>query len=95
MATVELARTAVDDLDRLIVTHSLPVDTRQRVRATLAPLVEFPRLGPRLSNRWTGLRFVLGPWRWMIMVYTHDEASERVVVVSIHDARSSRAPTMA
>ncbi len=94
MATVELARTAVEDLHRLIVTHSLPADTRQRIRATLAPLLEFPRLGPELSSRWEGMRFVLGPWRWMIMVYTHDESSDRVVVVSIHDARSSRSPTM-
>lgn len=94
MAAVELANTAVEDLNRLIVTHSLPTDTRQRVRATLAPLVEFPRLGPELPNRWTGMRFVLGPWRWMILVYIHDESSDRVVVVSIHDARSSRSPTM-
>lgn len=94
MAIVELARTAAEDLDRLIVTHSLPADTRQRVRVTLAPLVEFPRLGPELSGRWKGMRFVLGPWRWMIMAYTHDEPSDRVVVVSIHDARSSRPPTM-
>lgn len=94
MATVELARTAVQDLDRLVVTHSLPADTRQRIRATLAPLVEFPRLGPELSRRWTGMRFVLGPWRWMIVVSTHDESSDRIVVVSIHDARSSRPPTM-
>ncbi len=94
MATVELARAAVEGLDRLIVTHSLPADTRQRVRVTLAPLVEFPRLGPELSGRWSGMRFVLGPWRWMIVVYTHDESSGRVVVVSIHDARSSRSPSM-
>ncbi|MBY5163698.1 type II toxin-antitoxin system RelE/ParE family toxin [Salsipaludibacter albus] len=94
MATVELAKTAVEDLDRLIATHSLPADTRRRVRVTLAPLVEFPRLGPELAGRWNGMRFVLGPWRWMIIVCTHDESSDRVVVVSIHDARSSRSPTM-
>lgn len=94
MATVELARAAVDDLDRLMVTHSLPADTRQRVRATLAPLAEFPRLGPELPHRWAGMRFLLGPWRWMILVYTLDEPSDRVVVVSVQDARSSRAATM-
>lgn len=94
MANVELARTAVEDLDRLVVTHSLPTDTRQRVRAALAPLAEFPRLGPELPNRWQGMRFTLGPWRWMIVVYTHDESSDRVVVLSIHDARSSRRARM-
>lgn len=89
MATVEFARAAIEDLDRLVVTHSLPADTRQRVRAALAPLAAFPRLGPELPNRWAGMRFVLGPWRWMILLYTHDEVSDRVVVVTIQDARSS------
>lgn len=94
MATVELTRIAVQDLNRLIVTHSLPADTRQRVRAALLPLIDFPRLGPELSNRWEGMRFLLGPWRWMIMVHSYDEASDRVVVVTIQDARSTCAGIM-
>jgi len=94
VATVELARAAVEDLDRLVVTHSLPADTRQRVRAALSPLVEFPRLGPELGGHWHGMRFLLGPWRWMILVYTFDESHDRVVVVTIQDAHSSSSPTM-
>ncbi|MGH8902084.1 MAG: hypothetical protein ACRDYA_10470 [Egibacteraceae bacterium] len=46
MTCVELAAAAVEDLDTLIVTHSLAPDTRQRVRRSLAPLEEFPPLGP-------------------------------------------------
>lgn len=91
MATVELARAAVEDLDALIASHSLPADTRARVRSALAPLAAFPRLGPELSGRWTGLRFVLGPWRWLLLVYEFDEAADRVVVVTIQDGRGSRA----
>jgi hypothetical protein len=34
-------------------------------------------------------RFVLGPWRWMLVVYVHFESADRVVMVTIHDARSS------
>jgi hypothetical protein len=34
--------------------------------------------------------FVLGPWRWMIVVYVYFEADQRVVVVTIQDGRSSR-----
>lgn len=72
---------------------SLPADTRHRVREALEPLEQFPRLGPELTGRWAGLRVVLGPWRWMLLVYRHSERDDRVVVVTIQDARSSRAPT--
>jgi hypothetical protein len=50
---VELAAAAVEDLDKPIVTHSLPSDTRGRVRRSLAPLEEFPGLGPELAGWWT------------------------------------------
>jgi plasmid stabilization system protein ParE len=89
VANVEFARTAIADLDRLVVTHSLPSDTRQRVRATLTPLQQFPRLGPELTGRWQGMRFLLGPWRWMILVYTFDEPADRIVVVTTQDVRST------
>lgn len=91
MAHVELAEAAVEDLDRLIVTLSLPPDTRQRVKASLAPLRQFPRLGAELGGHWSTMRFVLGPWRWMLIIYELDESDDRVVVVTIQDARSSHA----
>lgn len=93
MARVELARVAVEDLERLIAVLSLPADTRERVRRSLEPLGEFPRLGPELTGRWQGTRFVLGPWRWMLVVYEHIESEDRVVVLTIQDARASSAAT--
>jgi plasmid stabilization system protein ParE len=77
----------------MIVTHSLPPSTTERVRATLAVLGDFPRLGPELHGRWAGLRFVLGPWPWMLLVYRWDEQADVVAVVTIQDARSGRAAT--
>ena len=93
MARVELARAAVEDLDRLIAVLSLPADTRSRVRRSLAPLAEFPLLGSELTGRWTGMRFLLGPWRWMLLVYEYDQDDDRVTVLTIQDARSSIAAT--
>ena len=93
MARVELAHVAVEDLDHLIAVLSLPADTRERVRRGLEPLAELPRLGPELTGRWQGTRFVLGPWRWMLLVYEHIESEDRVVVLTIQDARSSSAAT--
>jgi plasmid stabilization system protein ParE len=90
LARVVVTPTAVRDLQRLIRTHSLPPDTTERVRHSLAPLLEFPRLGAVLQGRWAGYRFLLGPWRWMIIVYVYDEAADRVSVVTVQDARSSR-----
>jgi hypothetical protein len=91
VAQVELAVAAVEDLDSLIRTHSLPADTRARVALSLRSLAQFPNIGPALSGRWQGFRFVLGPWRWLILVYVFIEAEDRVVVVTIQDVRSSTA----
>jgi plasmid stabilization system protein ParE len=93
MARVELTRTSPEDLDRLIRTLSLPRDTRERVRKALRSLERFPLLGPELPGRWAGFRFLLGPWRWMILVYVYLEDLDRVIVVSVEDARSARAVT--
>lgn len=91
MAAVELATAAVEDLDELIVTHTLPADTRARVARSLRPLERFPLMGPELHGRWHGFRFLLGPWRWLLLVYVYIESDERVVVVTIQDGRSSNA----
>ena len=93
MATVELAAAAVEDLEELIRSHSLPADTRQRVKRSLRTLETFPLIGPELAGRWAGFRFLLGPWRWMLLVYVFIESEDRVVVVTVQDARSSPSAT--
>ena len=95
MPSVELAAAAVEDLNAIIVTHSLPADTWPRVVTSLRGLERFPLMGPELGGRWAGLRFVLGPWRWLLLVYVFMEADDRVVVVTIQDGRSSEAATTA
>ncbi len=93
MTAVLVTPTAREDLNRLIRTHSLPPTTRERVERSLEPLAMFPRLGAPLEGRWAKFRFVLGPWRWMIVVYHYDEEVDRVAIVTIQDGRSARAPT--
>jgi len=88
---VEVSRSAAADLEQLIQTHSLPEDTKQRFRSAVRPLSRFPQLGPELGGAWSGFRFVLGPWRWMLIVYVYLEDENRVVIVTVQDARSSRA----
>lgn len=89
MARVEFAAAAVEDLERLIRSHSLPPDTRDRLKRSIDTLKRFPLLGAELRDRWSGFRFLLGPWRWMIVVYVYFEDDDRVVVVTIQDGRSS------
>lgn len=72
---------------------SLPEDARGRVQRSLQPLAALPQLGPELPGRWQGLRFLLGPWRWMLLVYEFLEDDDRVVVLTIQDARTSSAVT--
>jgi ParE toxin of type II toxin-antitoxin system, parDE len=93
VARVELARAAVEDLEDLIRTHSPPANTRARVARSLRALERFPPLGPALSGHWDGFRFLLGPWRWLLLVYVFVESEDRVVVVTVQDARSSVATT--
>lgn len=93
MAAVELAEAAVEDLDTLVRTHSLPADTRARVAGSLRGLERFPLMGAPLGGRWEGFRFVLGPWRWMILVHVQLEPDDGVVVVTIQDGRTSEAAT--
>ena len=93
MATVVVADRALADLNELILTRSLPASTRDRIRTSLGPLAAFPLLGPALTGRWHGLRFILGPWPWMLLIYEYDETTDQVSVVTIQDARSARAAT--
>lgn len=93
MAEVRLSAVAVEDLDRMIVSHSLPPDTKNRFRRSLCILEQFPNIGRQLDGRWRPMRFILGPWRWMLIVYTFEESSNLVIVLTIQDARSSAAAT--
>lgn len=75
-----------------MITHRLPPDTHARVKRSLRALGRFPQLGTLLDRgAWKGFRFVLGPWRWMVVVYEHLDAEDRVVIVTIQDGRASEA----
>ena len=78
-------------LDQLVLSHSLPPETRERVRDSLRPLERFPRLGPEIEVLADGveLRVLIGPWPLLVLVYVYDEVGERVVVVSPEDGRSA------
>jgi hypothetical protein len=93
MTRVELADAAVEDLTTLIRTHSLPPDTRSRIARSLRALERFPLLGPALEGRWDGFRFLIGPWRWLLLAYVVIESEDRVVVVTFQDGRSASAAT--
>jgi len=93
VARVEVTEDALDDLARLIATHQLPGDTRARVRGVLGRLERFPESGTPLTERWEGLRFMVGPWRWMLVVYSYEPEKDLVAVARFMDARSSTSPT--
>ena len=95
MAVVLVSPSALRDLDIRVRTHSLPATTFERVRVSLESLRRFPLLGAPLYGRWANYRFILGPWRWMIIVYEYNENLDRAVVVTIQDGRSSHAATSA
>jgi hypothetical protein len=92
VASVVVTPTARHNLDGLIETLSLPPSTFDRLNASIDPLHRFSLLGAPLDGRWAALRFVLGPWRWMIIVYHYDAARDEVAIVTIRDARSARSP---
>ncbi len=93
MASVVITPTAKRNLDGLIRDLSLPASTVERFSRSIESLGAFPLLGAQLIGRWSGFRFVLGPWRWMIVVYAYDEDADEVAIVTIRDARSATSPT--
>jgi plasmid stabilization system protein ParE len=94
VAEIVVSPAAAEALARLTLTHSLPADTKERFRRSVRPLAEFPLLGRALEGGgYDGLRFVLGPWRWLVVIYEYDEAAGRVAIVAVEDARSSAAAT--
>ena len=56
-------------------------------------LEEFPELGAPLGGSFEGRRFLLGPWRWMIVVYRFDSQRDLVAVLAIVDGRTSTSPS--
>jgi plasmid stabilization system protein ParE len=89
MARVIVTPRALDDLQELIVTLGLPDSTLPRVQRSLRILESFPLAGRALAGRWSGLRFLIGPWPWLILLYVHDAHDDAVHVVAAHDGRSS------
>ncbi len=89
MARVVVTDAAVRSLAGLVDSHSLPADTAERVRRSLRSLERFPRLGPVLDPAMPELRFLLGPWRWLVIVYAYREVDDLVAVVAFEDGRSA------
>ena len=90
MARVVVSSAAAEDIARLKVTHRLPPDTNERIKRSLRSLARFPRLGTLLEGGgWDGFRFVLGPWRWLVIVCDFDEEQDLVVIATVQDGRSS------
>ncbi len=93
MARVVVSASARLDLKELIRSHSLPADTEARFAESVQALSAFPRLGPELGARFAGRRFILGPWRWMVIVYRWYEDRDLVAVLAVVDGRSQSSPT--
>jgi hypothetical protein len=93
VARVTVGERALADLDQMIETHHLPADTRERMLQRLDQLETFPLSGSLLAGRWSGLRFISGPWSWMLLIYRYDEADDLVTVAVIQDGRTSTAAT--
>jgi hypothetical protein len=95
MARIIVTPRAARNLERMITTHSLPDSTPGRFKRSVLPLEKFPLLGSPLGGRWAGYRFILGPWRWMIVVYEYLDETDTVAIVTVQDGRSARSATSA
>ena len=93
LTRIIITPTAQTDLERLIRSHRLTTSTAPRIQRSLAPLESFPEMGARLVGPWARFRFVIGPWRWMVLVYDHDPVEDIVWIVTIVDGRSAASPT--
>ena len=88
-----MTETAARSLAELIDSHSLPVDTHDRVQRTLEPLKRFPLFGAALDAASPQLRFIISPWRWLVILYAYREADDTVAILAFEDGRSARSAT--
>ena len=93
MARVVVTYAAARDLRDLMRTHRLPENTIERVKRSIRPLADFPELGAELGGAFASRRFLLGPWRWMIVIYRFYRERDLVAVLAIVDGRTSTSPT--
>jgi hypothetical protein len=93
VAQVLVTPQAQRDVNEAVAVLSLPDDTWSRVARSLRVLETFPLAGAELSDRWAPIRFVLGPWPWMVLLYRFDEPSDRIFLIAMHDARSATSAT--
>lgn len=91
MTRLAWSERALSELDDLVISHSLPADTRRRIEESAQPLVRFPRIGPEIkrSPDDAELRFLVGPWPWLVLVYVYVVVDDLVVVVSAEDGRAA------
>lgn len=94
MAQVVITPRAQRDVDKAISALNLPDNAWTRIGRSLRVLETFPLAGPELAGRWAPVRFVLGPWSWMILLYRYEESSDRIYVVAMHDGRSATSATV-
>ena len=93
MARVVVTQAAARDLRDMMRTHRLPENTIERFRRSTRPLADFPELGAELGGTFAPRRFLLGPWRWMIVIYRFYPESDLVAILAIADGRTSMSPT--
>jgi hypothetical protein len=89
VAQIVITPQARRDVDEAMSALNLPADTWSRIARTLQVLETFPLAGSELEGQWASMRFVLGPWSWMILLYRYDEPSDHAFVIAMHDARSA------
>lgn len=93
MAEIIVSPEASDALNRLMRAYNLPADTNDRFKRSVDPLGRFPLMGRALERELEGKRFVLGPWRWMVIVYRYKEETDEVLILTVEDGRTSQAAT--
>lgn len=93
MARVVVTRAAARDLRDLMRTHRLPANTIERVKRSIRPLADIPELGAELGGPFAPRRFLLGPWRWMILIYRLYPERDLVAILAMVDGRTSTSPT--
>jgi hypothetical protein len=96
VAVALVTRAAGQDLSELMAEHSLPDDTRMRVKERLRPSPDPPPSMPRLQDggvdpgsSW----FLVGPWGRMLIVYEQVGELDTLFVTTLKDARRADAAT--
>lgn len=93
MTEIRVSDAAWSSLEHLAESRSLPSGAKERALEIAEHLGQYPQMGSPLPHAHHDLRYLLGPWPRMILVYAYSTDEDVVTLIGVEDSRQADAVT--